>query len=108
MGTGTWGGDGSWGVDEQWASNDWGGQSGWEAPLSSLRSLASLGPAPTPAANRYEPIAESSSSGMEISMSDLIATAKPRTKRNKTKNVKNNKFAGSSCSCCTSEAQGAA
>ena len=41
-------------------------------------------------------------------MSDLIATARPRKKRNKTKNVEKNKFAGSLCSCCTSRAQGAA
>ena len=41
-------------------------------------------------------------------MSDLIATAKPKKKRNKTKSVEKKQFAGSSCSCCTSGAQGAA
>ena len=60
-----------------------------------------MDPKPIKIANRYIPIAETSTA-IEVPMNDLLIEARPRKKRNKTKNVEKTRFMphDDDCECC--------
>ena len=73
--------------------------------MNSLRGLAALDPKPIKIANRYVPIAEPTTA-IEVPLHELLIDAKPRRKRNKTKNIEKTRFMPhDDCGCCPSQMQ---
>ena len=82
---GTWGGDDSWdsyGGGDQWGQESWGGQGAWDGNgLRSMgvkygRSLAVLSPAPVKVSNKYEALAEQTTTAINVPMAHLMTRAR--------------------------------
>ena len=82
---GAWGGDDSWdssGGGDQWGQESWGGQGAWDGNgLRSMgvkygRSLAVLSPAPVKVSNKYEALAEQTTTAINVPMAHLMTKAR--------------------------------